>query len=123
MYNIIFRPDLNLLDIRWAGPFTPDAVGAYARDVARQFGQSGFRPGYRLRMDMTHSGTQPQEALPRFATSFAAFPKASRIAIITPSAVTRMQVRREMQQSYRRIFATADEGLAWLLAEEDGGGA
>jgi hypothetical protein len=74
MYTIIFRHDLNLLDIQWSTIFSPDAVSAYARDVAMQFGHNGFRPGYRLRMDMTDSGLQPREALARFANSFAASP-------------------------------------------------
>ncbi|MET0138132.1 MAG: STAS/SEC14 domain-containing protein [Sphingobium sp.] len=119
MYIIEFRHESNLLDIAWTGLFAADLVGAYARDVAMQFGRSGFRPGYRLRMDMTRSGLQPQAALARFADSFAAFPKASRIAVITPSALMGMQVRRMMTQPYLRIFAGAKEGLDWLLTSED----
>ena len=40
----------------------------------------------------------------------------NRIAIITGSAITRLQVKREMTQPYLRIFDDATAGLAWLLA-------
>jgi len=64
---------------------------------------------------MSASATQPKEVLPTFVEELGKFPKATRIAIITPSAVTRMQVSRIMTQPYLRIFASAEESLGWLL--------
>lgn len=117
MYEIRFRYDLNLLDIAWHGQFTGEEVAAYAREVKTQFAVQGFKPGYLLRMDMTKSAVQPQEAVGAFREHLGdgKFPRASRIAIITPSHIARLQVRREMTQSYMRIFETAEEGLDWLL--------
>lgn len=115
MYKYSFDHDLNLLDIAWKGPFTPEGVQTYARELLVRFAQEGFAPGYLLRMDMSGSATQPKDALPIFEAEFRDFPKAARIAIITPSAITRLQVKRIMTQPYLRIFAQADEGLAWLL--------
>lgn len=117
MYSIRFRPDLNLLDIAWSAQFTPDEVARYARDLKARFVAEGFRSGYRLRMDMSDSAVQPQEALAAFQANMSDFPKASRIAIVTPSAIARMQVRRIMTQPYLRIFAAADPALDWLLDE------
>lgn len=115
MYRVAFRKDLNLLDIQWLAMFEPDGVGDYARKLRDQFDAEGFVPGYLLRMDMSRSGVQGQDAVRAFRRHFAGFPAASRIAIITESAITRMQIRREMTQPYLRIFARAESGLTWLL--------
>ena len=116
MYRIQFRHDLNLLDIAWHGLFSHEAVISYARDVKARFVEEGFRPGYRLRMDMSESAVQPQDALLAFRENLGdgLFPRASRIAIVTRSAIARLQVKREMTQAYLRIFESADEALMWL---------
>lgn len=117
MYRIQFRHDVNMLDIAWNGLFTHDAVIAYARDVKARFIEEGFQPGYRLRMDMSESAVQPQDALLAFRDNLGEglFPRASRIAIVTRSAIARLQVKREMTQPYLRIFESADEAFIWLM--------
>jgi len=114
MYAIRFRHDLNLLDIRWTGLFTPEAVDAYARELLVRFAREGFRPGYRLRMDMTDSAVQPVAAATLINRRFGDFPRASRIAIVTRSAIARLQVRRFMTQPYLHIFDDAAAALDWL---------
>jgi len=115
MYRVAFRKDLNLLDIEWLAMFEPDRVGDYARKLRDQFDAEGFAPGYLLRMDMRQSGVQAQDAVQAFRRHFAGFPAASRIAIVTESAIARMQIRREMTQPYLRIFERAESALTWLL--------
>ncbi|HEX7856479.1 MAG TPA: STAS/SEC14 domain-containing protein [Sphingobium sp.] len=115
MYEYSFRHDINLLDISWKGPFAPEIIRTYAHELLAEFGHAGFKPGYLLRIDMSESATQPKGSLPVFAEAFGTFPKAERIAIITTSAITALQVKRIMTQPYLRIFDTADAGLAWLL--------
>ncbi len=117
MYDIYFRHDINLLDISWHGLFSGESVAAYARDVKRRFVAEGFSPGYRLRMDMRRSLVQPQDAVAAFREHLGEglFPRASRIAIVTPSAIAKLQVRREMTQSYLRIFTDAEEAFVWLM--------
>jgi hypothetical protein len=117
MYKIEFREDLNLLDIAWTASFTPEAVIAYASELKAHFAREGFQPGYKLRIDMRLSAVQPQQALPAFAQAFADFPKASRIAIVTPSTLAGMQVKRVMTQPYLRVFKRAEESMAWLLED------
>ena len=114
MYEIEFRHDINLLDISWTGLFTPESVKAYAESLTDQFRWSGFRPGYKLRIDMSRSAIQTQDSLAAFRAQFAGFPQASRIAIITPSALARLQVRREMKQSYLRLYDSAKPALDWF---------
>jgi hypothetical protein len=117
MYTITVRTDLNLLDIAWSGVFTPETAIAYAWDVETAFAQAGFEPGYLLRIDMSATSVQPQSGVMALHEVMRGFPAASRIAIIAPSAVTRLQVRRLMKQPYLRIFDTAEEGFAWLTEE------
>ncbi|WP_375194601.1 STAS/SEC14 domain-containing protein [Sphingobium sp.] len=119
MYLIDFRHDLNLLDIKWTGTFTDQVIAEYARLLKRQFIEEGFKPGYLLRMDMTGSAVQTQDAVESFGRNLGDFPLARRIAIVTPSVIARMQVRRVMTQPYLRIFDLADPALAWLLAERE----
>lgn len=116
MYAITFRHDLNLLDIRWTGLFDQPAVAAYADELVRRFREEGFRVGYRLRMDMSGCSVQPVEAAAAINRRLGTFPRASRIAIVTSSAITRLQVKRFMTQPYLRIFAAAGEALDWLVA-------
>ncbi|WP_341897351.1 hypothetical protein [Sphingobium sp. YR657] len=66
MYDIRFRHDINLLDIAWHGQFTSEGVAAYAREVKARFVAEGFVPGYLLRMDMSGSAVQPQDAVAAF---------------------------------------------------------
>jgi hypothetical protein len=117
MYEIRFRHDINLLDIAWHGLFDGATVAAYARECKARFAAEGFRPGYLLRMDMSGSAVQPQAALAAFREHLGEgrFPRASRIAIVTPSAIAKLQVRREMTQSYLRIFDMPEPALDWLL--------
>jgi hypothetical protein len=114
MYEITFRPAIDLIDIKWSGAFSPDIVATYAREVYAGFTSHKFSPGYLLRIDMSESAVQPQDAVVAFGEMFDGFPKASRIAIVTPSRLAHMQVQRVMTQPYLRVFDRAEPALAWL---------
>lgn len=119
MYAFAFRHDLNLLDIQWTGLFTPDIAQRYAREVIDGFRRSGFVPGYRLRIDMSAIRVQPAESIMVVHQSMRDFPRASRIAMVTGSAIARHQIRRLMTQPYLRMFDEADEALAWLTSPNE----
>ncbi|WP_342657614.1 STAS/SEC14 domain-containing protein [Sphingomonas sp. NY01] len=116
MHTITFRHDINLLDIAWMGQFTRDSAADYAREVLHRFAAERFKPGYLLRMDMSASPVQSQVGASVIHEQLRGFPRASAIAIVTPSAITRMQVRRLMTQPYLQVFDTAEPALQWLLA-------
>lgn len=120
MYSITFRHDINLLDIAWTGQFSGEEVAAYARECKGRFVREGFSPGYLLRMDMSASAVQPQEAVAAFREHLGDFPRARRIAIVTASVIARMQVKREMTQPYLQIFDVAQDALDWLVRAEEG---
>ncbi|MCP3735503.1 STAS/SEC14 domain-containing protein [Sphingomonas sp. RP10(2022)] len=117
MYTIAFRPDRDLIDIRWTGLFDGPSVDAYAAELHRRFREEGFAPGYRLLMDMSGCTVQPVEAAAAINRRLGNFPRASRIAIVTTSAITRLQVRRFMTQPYLRIFECAATARDWLTAD------
>ncbi|MET3710334.1 hypothetical protein ABIC65_001014 [Sphingomonas trueperi] len=115
MYTIRFQPEHSLLDIAWHRILLADQVPDYARQCLQQFLAQGLKPGYLLRMDMRKSAVQPRDTLDSFARSFRDFPKASRIAVVTASALQRMQVLRVMTQPYLRVFDDPDQAMAGLL--------
>lgn len=119
MYAYEFRHDLNLLDIRWTGLFTPEIATRYARELVDAFRRSGFRPGYRLRIDMSEITVQPREAIMTVHEALRDFPRASRIAMINNSAIGRQQIRRLMTQPYLRVFDCAEDSVAWLTEQEE----
>lgn len=118
MYTISFRHDRNLLDIRWEKLFDLAGVDRYAEELVRRFHTEGFAAGYRLRIDMGACSVQPVQAAAAIHERLAGFPRASRIAIVTASAITRLQVQRLMTQPYLRIFDTADAAWPWLMAPD-----
>jgi len=119
MYAIAFRHDLNLLDIKWTGHFTPEIATRYAHELVEAFRRSGFRPGYRLRIDMAAINVQPKDAIMTVHEALRDFPRASRIAMVNGSAIGRQQIRRLMTQPYLRVFDPAEDSLAWLTAPEE----
>ncbi len=115
MYDVSFELDAHLLAIRWHRIFTAAEAAAYTQDVMRRFLAARFRPGYRLIIDMSACGPQPQDTLAALARHMAPFPKASRIAIVVVGAIARAQVRRVMTQPYLRLFDDAASARAWLV--------
>jgi hypothetical protein len=115
MYDVSFDHDAQLLAIRWHRIFTPEEVVVYTRDVMRRFLAEGFRPGYRLMIDMSACGPQSQETLAALARHMGPFPKASRIGIVALGAVLRGQVRRVMTQPYMRLFDDAAAAREWVV--------
>ena len=115
MYTVDFRHDLNLLDVAWTGLMTEAVAHSYVEELTGRFVREGFRTGYRLRMDFSRIAVQPQDAVATINSRFRGFPRASRIAIVTTSGITRLQVRRLMPQPYLSIFDTGEAALAWLV--------
>ena len=62
-YSIVFRHDLRLMDVAWHRHFAAEDVGPYAQACKAEFTRQGFHPGYLLRMDMSQSAVQPQDAI------------------------------------------------------------
>ncbi|WP_315762514.1 STAS/SEC14 domain-containing protein [Sphingomonas sp. Y38-1Y] len=115
MYAFDFDRGFELLDVSWNGLFCPREVSRYAASLRQAFAEAQFTPGYLLRIDMRGAGVQSQAGLRAFRREFAGFPAASRIAVVTESTLTQMQVGREMRQPYLEVTGSADAAMDWLI--------
>jgi hypothetical protein len=115
MYSIAFRHDLNLLDVAWTGLMTEAAARAYVEEGRARFRQSGFKAGYRFRLDLTPVHVHPPASVERIMTGLSDIPRASRIAVVTTSTITRLQIRRLLPRPYMSFFDTPEAGLTWLV--------
>lgn len=116
MYTIQYRRDINLLDIAWSGLFTPDDMAKYAEDCRACWTREHLEDGYRLRIILSDGKPLPKETLPVLADAFTDFPVSSRTAMVTTSAVARMQIRRTMMVPRMQIFDTPEAALEWLMS-------
>lgn len=116
MYTIRYLPELNLLDITWSGLFTADGMAEYAKDCRACWKREGFKDGYRLRVVLSDGQPLPQDTLTVLAGAFTDFPKSGRTAMVTESAIARLQIRRAMMEPHMQIFETPEAALDWLMA-------
>lgn len=115
MYTLDYDRPKNLLDISWSGLFTPEDMARYAADCRGCWKRERLADGYRLRIILSDGQPLPQETLAVLADAFTDFPTSGRTAMVTTSAIARLQIRRTMMVPHMRIFDTADEALAWLM--------
>ncbi|WP_016743789.1 hypothetical protein [Rhizorhabdus wittichii] len=118
MYKLEYQPALNLLDVIWAGLLTSSDMADYASDCRMIRDREGLTPGFRLRIMVSDGTPLPQASLAALSGAFADFPKPSRQAWVTSSAIVTLQIKRTMLWPYARIFVSADEALAWLTASD-----
>lgn len=115
MYTIQYRRDVDLLDITWAGLFTPEDMNRYAEECRACWRREGFREGYRLRIVLSDDQPLPQGTLAVLADAFTDFPASCRTAMVTASAIAKMQIRRTMMVPHMEIFDTPEAALKWLM--------
>lgn len=115
MYTIHYRPEINLLDITWSALFTPEGMSEYAKDCRACWRREGFQSGYLLRIVLRDDLPLPQGTLAVLAGAFIDFPEAGRIAMVTRSAISRLQIKRAMMVPHMRIFDTPEAALDWLV--------
>lgn len=115
MYSIVFRPELNLLDIAWTGLMTETMARAYVEEGQARFRRSGFRAGYRFRLDLSQVHVPPPASVELILAGLSDVPRAGRIAVVTTSTITRLQTRRMLPRPYVAVFDTAEGALAWLV--------
>jgi len=119
MYRIVPHPPSNRIEVELGGLMSVTEVAEYIAALRKAFIAGRFRAGYLLLIDVTACPIQPQEMIAAMRDHMASMPKARRIAMVTGSSLSRMQVRRLMTQSYLRIFETADQAREWLLSPAD----
>ncbi len=83
--------------------------------ISREFGKT---PHFSIMMDMIDCSVQSQETTSCFQAQLKGFPKAARIAIITESALAKIQMSRLMGYSNLKIFDHKEKALTWLIAKD-----
>jgi len=116
MYRIAPYPESNRIEVELGGLMSVGEVAEYIAALRKAFIVGRFRAGYAILIDVTACPIQPQDMIAAMRDHMGSMPKASRIAMVTGSSLSRMQVRRLMTQSYLRIFDTPDQARDWLLS-------
>lgn len=114
MYRIATERDRRLMNVRWNRIFAPEDVSGYSQDYIRRFLDAGFGSGYRLLLDISPCGAQPQATLAALLDHMQLIPKASRIAVVVVIPLARAQIRRVMTQPYMRMFDELSPARAWI---------
>jgi hypothetical protein len=114
VYTIQYRRDVDLLDITWAGLFTPEDMNRYAEEP-RMLAARGIREGYRLRIVLSDDQPLPQGTLAVLADAFTDFPASCRTAMVTASAIAKMQIPANHDGAAPEIFDTPEAALKWLM--------
>ena len=114
MYTIRYRRDLDLLDITWCGLFTAEGMSQYATDCRAALKKEGFREGFLLRVVLTDNQTLPKDTANVLGRVFFDFPKPGKTAMVTASAIAKMQIKRLAMAPNTEIFDTREAALDWL---------
>jgi hypothetical protein len=114
MYHIQIDEPNELVQVELGGLMPVDEVAAYIAELKRQIVAHRLR-SYAMVIDVSRCPIQSQDMTRSMAEHMAEMPKARSLAIVTNSALARMQVRRLFAQPYARIAATVAEGREWVL--------
>ena len=115
MYTIRYDRKLDLLDITWSGLMTPDDIKNYAEECRACSKSERLRDGYKLRIVLSDVQALPQDTLVALNGAFDGFPRSGRSAMVTGSAIARLQIKRAMM-AHHEIFDTPAAALDFLLA-------
>jgi hypothetical protein len=124
MYKIRVDRKSELIEVTLGEMMSLDAVSNYITELKRQATFYKLQ-SYALVIDVTHCPVEAQEMIRSMGQHMVTMPKARALAVVTESALARMQVRRLFTQPYARIAGIAAEGRGWVLygTERDGVGA
>ncbi|WP_260597181.1 hypothetical protein [Sphingomonas endolithica] len=114
MYEIRVDRANELIEVTLGEMMSLDEVSNYITELKRQITFYELS-SYALIIDVTHCPVQAQDMIRSMGQHMATMPKARALAVVTESALARMQVRRLFTQPYARITAAIPEGRAWVL--------
>lgn len=114
MYRIQIDKKNNLVELELGGMLGEDEVAEYIAELKRRFALNRMA-NYRMILDVSECPIQLQNTLQVMGKHMADMPRASAIAVVTGSSLSRMQVRRLFTQSYARIVSNTEDARAWVL--------
>jgi hypothetical protein len=114
MYEIRVDRANELIEVTLGEMMSLDEVSNYITELKHHITFYEL-PSYALLIDVSHCPVQAQDMIGAMGQHMVTMPKARALAVVTRSALARMQVRRLFTQPYARITATIAEGRAWVL--------
>lgn len=119
MYRIAIDAPRRFVEVTLSGMLSVEEVGRYMGELRGEIEAAGISDRYVITIDVSGCTIQTQDVIQAMGMHMVSMPKARSIAVISASALARMQIRRLFQQSYARVIATNDEALAWVLRGEE----
>lgn len=120
MYNFTYDPTDNLLAIVQDGYWTLDEFRAYEKEfLAQHAAIRAKHKGYRVLADCRTYPVQAAEIGIAFGALFEKLMAENRAhyAILTPSALNKIQAKRALPYPNIEIFSDRDEAMAWLFEQ------
>ena len=115
MYRIEMDKAGGVVEVTLGGLMPVEEVTAYILDLKRALIINAL-DSYAMVIDVSDCPIQSQDMIKAMGEAMASMPKARALAIVTGSALARMQIRRLFTQPYARIAATVPDGRAWVLS-------
>lgn len=116
MYDIRVDAARNLVEVTLSGMMSVAETARYMADLKHAISARRLDGSYVLVLDVSDCPIQSREMMQAMGSYMAAMPRARAIALVTGSALARLQLRRLFVQPYARIVATPGDARAWVLA-------
>ena len=116
MYSIAVDRERRIVCATMSGFFSEEEVAAFARDEQAAAASLGCPSGqFGLLIEGSGGLIQSQDVAAAFRALMADLPlKAGRIAMVTGSALLKLQLRRMITSDRAAVFDTMDEARAWI---------
>ena len=116
MYSITVDHGRRIVCAKLSGFFSEEEVAAFARDEQAAAASLGCKSGeFGLLLQTPGGILQSQDVVTAFQRLLTDLPlKAGRVAIVSESALLKMQLRRIMATDRSGVFDTVVEALAWI---------
>jgi len=105
-YTVTFRPEINLVDTVMHSVLTLPQAKAYMDERAAGYAKYRVRPGHLMRINMGDHPAQSHDVVVYMDERVRDFPVPGRIAVVTSSAIARLQACRAVYalDGNRRLF-------------------
>ncbi|MFV0625536.1 STAS/SEC14 domain-containing protein [Sphingomonas sp. ac-8] len=116
MYRVDIDSAHRLVTVTLRGFLTIAEAEAYMAELRTAHARTpALRGDFRMLLDLRDAMLPSREVLAVFRERHAALPHASRLALVTASALTRLQARRAIPHPALAFFDTPEAARAWLL--------
>lgn len=119
MHHVVANPAINMVEIRLSGFASLDDVAHLEAKLLDLFRSGKLKPDYLALSDISDCAIQSQDVLAALIRTIGRLPKAKRIAVITASAMLRLQLDRVIDRPYLRSVTDRKAAMDWLIAMQE----